>query len=51
MTEPCCIQDNLGYVAWHADAERRAARGEKQKRCLKCRLYYWPALQKKGAKR
>ncbi len=46
MTEPCCIRSNLGYLEWHADAERRTKRGERQQRCPKCGLYYWPALQK-----
>lgn len=47
MTERCCVHSNLGYLAWHADAERRTKRGERQKRCPTCHLYYWPALQKK----
>lgn len=31
----------LGYIAWHADAERRMKAGEKQRYCRACRLYLW----------
>ncbi len=52
MTCPDCPpQPKLGYLAWHADAERRAKRGEKQKRCPTCRLLYWYAPEKKEAAR
>ncbi len=52
MTEPCpdCPpRPKLGYMAWHDDAERRTKRGEKSKQCPTCKLWYWPALQKKEA--
>lgn len=32
----------LGYMEWHADAEKRAAAGEKQKKCKDCGRYFWP---------
>lgn len=32
----------LGYTDWHADAERRAANGEKQVKCKTCGYYIWP---------
>jgi hypothetical protein len=51
MTAPCCIRPDLTYLNWHSDAERRTRRGERQKKCPKCQRWYWPALQKKGAKR
>lgn len=31
-----------GYLAWHADAERRAEAGERQAWCLTCERYRWP---------
>lgn len=31
----------LGYVAWHDDAKRRAAEGQKQVRCKRCGLFRW----------
>lgn len=34
--------DKLGYVARSEDAQERLKRGEKQKRCPQCKLYYWP---------
>ena len=30
-----------GYVARAEDAERRLKRGERQKRCRKCRRWFW----------
>ncbi len=32
----------VAYTAWHADAERRANKGEKQRRCRTCKYYLWP---------
>ncbi len=33
---------NLGYIAWHEDADARGKRGERQRRCPLCALYFWP---------
>jgi len=33
--------DNLGYLAAHADADRRMAKGEKQTQCPICKYYFW----------
>ena len=35
------MSPKLGYLAWHADAERRMEAGEKQHYCRRCRRYYW----------
>ena len=40
-------EGELGYLAWHADAERRAKRGERQLYCGECkdsggRIWVWP---------
>lgn len=32
-----------GYMAWHADADRRHKAGERQVRCLICMRWVWPA--------
>jgi hypothetical protein len=32
----------LGYLAWHEDAERRGAAGEKQQQCPVCHYWFWP---------
>jgi len=50
--EPCrdCARQNLPYLSWHADAERRTKRGERQKKCKACGLYYWPALLRRRIK-
>ncbi len=34
--------DNLPYVAASLDADERIERGEKQRFCPDCCLYYWP---------
>jgi len=31
----------LGYLAWHTEAERRTKRGMKQKECPKCKHWFW----------
>ena len=31
----------LGYLQWHADAERRAAKGQKQRQCPDCLHWFW----------
>lgn len=36
--------EELGYLQWHADAERRAETGEVQSYCLTCHRYRWPDL-------
>lgn len=33
---------DLGYVAWHEEAERRAASGWEQTQCSDCGLWLWP---------
>jgi hypothetical protein len=38
---------DLGYIAWHSDAEIRTARGEKQVRCSRCKRYVWQSLYNK----
>jgi hypothetical protein len=45
MTEKaaCGYRDSpLDYLAWHADAERRAGEGQEQLYCLLCRRWRWP---------
>lgn len=32
----------LGYVDWHAWAEKNQRRGLKQKQCAKCKLWLYP---------
>ena len=34
--------NDLGYLAFHEDAEIRMARGERQYKCAECGLYQWP---------
>ena len=31
----------MGYVEWHAMADRLAAKGQKQKLCSTCNLWRW----------
>lgn len=44
----------LGYIKWHADADRRAKRGEEQVKCPECGgwiwsdLFYEPVTQQKA---
>lgn len=42
MTECRNDYEREGYLAWHADADRRAKRGEKQRQCPDCKRWYWP---------
>ena len=37
-----CKPHNLGYMEWHADADRRQKRGETQRLCPECDLWRWP---------
>ena len=41
--EPCAhhIKRELGYLQWHADANRRAKRGESQTQCRTCGRWLW----------
>lgn len=39
--QPCGVK-RLGYLAWHAKAQKLKAKGEKQTRCKHCGLYQWP---------
>ena len=32
---------DLGYIAWHREAERRGRRGMKQRRCPDCLRWFW----------
>ena len=32
---------NLGYMAWHLEAERRTKRNQKQKQCPHCGLWFF----------
>jgi hypothetical protein len=34
-------EPKLGYREWHADADRRIKRGQKQRRCPACKLWVW----------
>jgi hypothetical protein len=45
--EPCPAEagmpgHGLGYLAWHADADRRSKAGQRQKYCTRCRRWRWP---------
>jgi hypothetical protein len=45
MDEPACgcrQQAPGDYMAWHSDARRRAAAGQRQKWCRVCKLWRWP---------
>jgi hypothetical protein len=33
---------DLGYISKQEDAERRLARGEEQRQCPTCQLWFWP---------
>lgn len=51
MEEPVCgCRDGItDYIAWHVDALHRAARGQRQRFCLRCRRWRWPDLLGAGA--
>lgn len=34
-------RSQLGYIAWHEDAERRTNAGERQRRCPVCLRWLW----------
>lgn len=44
ITKPCKWHkpQNLSYLAAHADADVRKAKGEKQQQCPDCLHWYWP---------
>ncbi len=44
VSTPCPSHEAraLGYLAWHDDATQRHRRGERQRRCPKCLLWFWP---------
>lgn len=35
------IENNLGFLSAHTDAEERIARGEQQRQCPLCLLWHW----------
>lgn len=37
-----CQTPTLPYLAWHDDADRRVAAGERQVWCSRCERYKWP---------
>lgn len=37
-----CSPIRLPYIAAHADAERRAKKGQTQSQCPECGLWRWP---------
>jgi hypothetical protein len=40
------LKPSIGYMQWHAEAERRSKAGERQVQCPKCKLWTflkWPA--------
>ncbi len=42
MSDKCQhTKENLGYLNWHYDAERRQKKGEEQKKCPVCKLWIW----------
>ena len=47
VTLTACDEHEMGptgYLAWHADAEIRSKRGERQVVCDECGLWSWPRL-------
>jgi len=36
--------DNLGYLQWFADAEKRQKKGQQQKQCPDCGYWFWPDM-------
>ena len=41
IVECKAAKEKVGYLAWHADAERRTDRGERQFLCGMCKLWRW----------
>lgn len=43
--------DNLGFLAWFEDAEKRHRKGQKQIQCPDCKLWIWPDMFGKKPKK
>lgn len=36
------LLEQIGYFAYFAESERRFRHGERQRRCLTCKRWWWP---------
>jgi hypothetical protein len=41
-----CTDPPLGYLEWHADAERRHKAGQRQTWCERCQKWQWRLCKK-----